>query len=263
MTHDDVSIRPDRTPLVPPGGIEPLVRDMTVIASADVTLATLQSELAKHDQWLPIDGDPNQTLGRLVETNSTGPLRLGYGAWRDLLLGVQFHNGRGELITAGGRTVKNVAGYDLTKFMVGQHGVFGKIITIATRTYRRPEGALLARFDASDCTINDLLPTPARPQWALLTPTELLCGYLGDARTIDYYEQILPQEHPIGLTRRSLDEDIEHRRELWSSFRPNYFRAAVPPNQIIVLRRDRAPAFVDALTGRPVAPQAAHSAARA
>ena len=61
-----------------------------------------------------------KALGRLVEHNSSGPLRLGYGAWRDLLLGCQFHNGRGELITAGGRTVKNVAGYDLTKFMVGQ-----------------------------------------------------------------------------------------------------------------------------------------------
>src|SRR4051812_30115573 len=111
--------RADYTPLVPPGGIECHERDMTATVSADVTLGALQERLAKASQWAPVDGDSTTTLGRLVESNSTGPLRLGYGAWRDLLLGCQFHNGRAELITAGGRTLKNVAGYDLTKFMIG------------------------------------------------------------------------------------------------------------------------------------------------
>src|SRR5690349_18029344 len=133
--------RPDRTPLVPPGGLDLHTRDMTATFSADVTLADVQAHLAKLQQWLPIDGDPLWTIGRLVETNSTGPLRLGYGAWRDLLLGCQFENGRGELITAGGRTVKNVAGYDLTKFMVGQNGAFGRLVTITARTYLRPASA--------------------------------------------------------------------------------------------------------------------------
>src|SRR5437899_1480928 len=96
--------RPDRTPLVPPGGADLHARDMTATFSADVTLADAQAKLAELGQWLPIDGDASWTLGRLVESNSTGPLRLGYGAWRDLLLGCQFLNGRGQLITAGGRT---------------------------------------------------------------------------------------------------------------------------------------------------------------
>ena len=73
---------------------------------------------------------PPNSWALALEMNSTGPLRLGFGAWRDLLLGAQFYNGRGELITAGGRTVKNVAGYDLTKFMVGQRGVFGRLLTL-------------------------------------------------------------------------------------------------------------------------------------
>src|SRR5687767_4207407 len=109
--------------------------DMYAIVAADVALARVQETLAAKGQWLPIDGDPNTTVGQLIETNSTGPLRLGYGHWRDLLLGAQFTNGRDELISAGGRTMKNVAGYDLTKFMVGQRGVFGKLVTITTRTY--------------------------------------------------------------------------------------------------------------------------------
>src|SRR5688500_14037026 len=99
---------------------------MSATIAADVTLAQVQNALAPTGQWLPIDGQPDLPIGQLVETNSSGPLRLGYGHWRDLLLGAQFHNGSGDLITAGGRTVKNVAGYDLTKFMVGHRGVFGR-----------------------------------------------------------------------------------------------------------------------------------------
>jgi FAD/FMN-containing dehydrogenase len=120
--------------------------DMTAIFAADVALAEAQAKLAKIGQWLPVDGHPDLPLGRLVEGDSSSPLRLGYGAWRDLLLGVQFTNGSDQLISAGGITMKNVAGYDLTKFMVGQHGVFGRIVTLATRTYRRPAGAIHAVF---------------------------------------------------------------------------------------------------------------------
>src|SRR5207253_7130541 len=123
------------------------VADMTATVAADVTLAAVQAKLESAEQWLPIDGDPSLAVGQLVENNSTGPLRLGWGAWRDLLLGAQFANGRGELITAGGRTVMNVAGYDLTKFMVGEYGIFGKLLSITTRTYKRITVALLAMFE--------------------------------------------------------------------------------------------------------------------
>src|SRR5947207_12535008 len=149
-----IHARENRTPLVPPGGIEHHVADLSATFAADVTLASAQRKLAETGQWLPIDGDSSKTLGELVDCNSTGPLRLGYGAWRDLLLGAQFTNGRGELITAGGRAVKNVAGYDLTKFMVGQGGVFGKLVTVTTRTYKRPTGAVIARFDPDPRLVN-------------------------------------------------------------------------------------------------------------
>src|SRR5712671_3483388 len=86
-----------REPLVTRGCSHLHQRDMTATFSADLRLGEVQTGLAEISQWLPIDGDPNATLATLIETNSTGPLRLGYGAWRDLLLGVQFTNGRGEL----------------------------------------------------------------------------------------------------------------------------------------------------------------------
>ena len=205
------------------------MRDMTATFAANVTLDAAQARLAQQNQWLPIDGDPSAPLGHLVESNSTGPLRLGYGAWRDLLLGCQFTNGTGELITAGGRTVKNVAGYDLTKFMVGQHGVFGRVVTITARTYRRPDAALLATFAPDVKRLSALLTTPARPQWSVLTADALLCGYLSDARTASFYEAELPRHRPLRVERRSVEDDVRHRQEVW---RNSGFRASVPPASI-------------------------------
>src|SRR5580693_649001 len=140
--------RAPRTPLVDPGEIDSHFSDMTATFSADVTLAAGQEKLAEHGQWLPIDGASNQSLGTLCSCNSTGPLRLGYGAWRDLLLGAQFINGAGGLIT--------VAGYDVTKFMVGQRGVFGRLITLTTRTYRKPDQALLVRYAPEPSIVAEL-----------------------------------------------------------------------------------------------------------
>jgi len=207
-------------------------RDMTATFAAEVTLEKARAELAKIGQWIAIDGDPGSPIGELIAFNSTGPLRLGYGAWRDLLLGVQFTNGRGELISAGGRTMKNVAGYDLTKFMVGSAGVFGKIVAATVRTYRRPQGALLARFPTDVKIVGKLIPTSLRPQWAMLTKTELFCGYVGDKRTIDYYKMALSQAEPLDVRERSIEEDIADRAQLWRAEGVTTFRASVPPMKI-------------------------------
>jgi FAD/FMN-containing dehydrogenase len=224
--------RPDRQPLVPPGGADLHARDMSATFAADVTLRSAQQRLAELGQWIPIDGDPDLPLGTLVERNSTGPLRLGYGAWRDLLLGLQFTNGRGELITAGGRTVKNVAGYDLTKFMVGSQGVFGRLVTITTRTYRRADRALVARFRLEIALLGRLLPTALRPRWAVLTPDALWCGYLGDEAALAFYRAALRSAEPEDVRDRTPDEDTEHRRALWSASGESMFRASVPPVRV-------------------------------
>ena len=220
--------RPTHQPLVAPGQIEHHAQDMSATVAADLTLDVVQKTLGAARQWLPIDGEPKLTIGELVERNSTGPLRLGYGHWRDLLLGAQFRNGRGELITAGGRTVKNVAGYDLTKFMVGQRGVFGTLVTVTTRTYKHPAGSILATFAPQPKLIHRLLPSPARPQWAMLTSDALLCGYLGDERTLAYYSNTLGEWSPRSVSRRTLQEDIDQRAQLWTGT----FRAAVPPAKL-------------------------------
>src|SRR5690606_22669156 len=136
---------------------------------ADVTLGALHERLAEAGQWVALDGAPDAPLGELLQHDSTGPLRLGYGGWRDLLTGVQFTGGDEELVTVGGVTVKNVAGYDLVKFMVGSHGCFGRPVSATLRTNRRPEHALAVTLDPDDAHIPSLIAADAPPQWLLLT----------------------------------------------------------------------------------------------
>jgi hypothetical protein len=230
----DFTFRPPRQPLAPPDGADLHARDMTATFGAEITLRDAQRRLDELGQWLPVDGEPHAPLGTLVDYNSTGPLRLGYGAWRDVLLGVQFTNGRGELITAGGRTVKNVAGYDLTKFMVGQRGAFGRLVTVTARTYRRPAAALLTRYAPEYPILSNLLPTALRPQWAVLTGDGLLCGYLADATTVDWYAATVRATEPVSVYRRSIEVDTDHRTALWASRQKGAsFRASVPPSRVL------------------------------
>jgi hypothetical protein len=225
--------RADRTLLLPPDGIEWRPADMTATFGAQVRW----EQLSTHENlWLPVDcqGNPSATVGRLVEANQTGPLRLGFGGWRDLLLGCQFFDGEGRLITAGGCTVKNVAGYDLTKFMAGQSGIFGKLLTITTRIYRKPERSLLAEFPPRIEILNRLLASSCRPQWATMSSQLLTCGYLGAVTTIDFYLAQLPAWKPIRIEPGDFAADSQWRSKHWRAIGNNTLsmRASVPPTRI-------------------------------
>ncbi|MGD0464899.1 MAG: hypothetical protein ABSB74_20635 [Tepidisphaeraceae bacterium] len=227
-----MKFRPRREALVAPGQIESHVADMTATVAADMPLEAVQAHLAQFDQWIPIDGDARLGVGRLVETNSTGPLRLGYGAWRDLLLGCQFKIAGGQLITVGGRTMKNVAGYDLVKLMVGQCGMLGSLLTVTCRTYARPAAALVAEFEPSDTWLGQIIATPLRPRWAILRQDALLCGWMDDERAISLFERLAREGNARRIQPRSLAEDIDHRAGLWKAT-GNHFRAAVGPAKIL------------------------------
>jgi hypothetical protein len=230
------SVRANQVPWVAAGQADCQAADLTGTFSADVSLADVQKKLAEFDQWLPVNGDESLPIGRLVEENSSGALRLGFGAWRDLLLGCQFRIGSGELITAGGRTVKNVAGYDLTKFMVGQRGIFGKIVTVTARTYKRPEAALAARFAASDDFLGKILPTKLRPRWAILNPGELWLGWLDSKPAIEFFARELAVHRPLEVIRHDLAGDIALRGRIWKNVSEG-FSASVPPGRILEFAR--------------------------
>lgn len=116
--------------------LEHAVGDLTVTVEAGMKLADLQEKLRSHNQFLPIDTNyADATLGGIVATADTGSWRQRYGGVRDLLLGLSFVRADGEVAKAGGRVVKNVAGYDLMKLFTGAYGTLGIMTKLTFRTF--------------------------------------------------------------------------------------------------------------------------------
>jgi len=163
--------------------IEHAEGDLTVTAQAGVTFAVLQADLLKTRQFLAIDpAYPDQaTLGGIVATRDTGALRQRFGGIRDMLIGVSFVRHDGQIAKAGGRVVKNVAGYDLMKLMTGSFGTLGVLTQLTWRTYPLQEASQTMLLTGSASALQ--LVTAAILQ-SSLTPVKmdiLSAGLLPDA----------------------------------------------------------------------------------
>lgn len=103
--------------------------DLTATVGAGLSLASFNGMAGAHGQWIPLDpfGDPASTIGATVSTGSYGPLRGSFGTPRDWLIGIQVAHIDGRLTRAGGKVVKNVAGYDLCKLYTGSYGTLAII----------------------------------------------------------------------------------------------------------------------------------------
>jgi FAD/FMN-containing dehydrogenase len=123
------------------GVIEHDPANQVVAVGSGMSLKSLQDLLAENGQWLPVrpPGGSEHTLGGIVALAACGPERLRYGAPRDLLLGLKFVSGTGREISAGGRVVKNVAGYDVTRLLVGSAGTLGLLTQLTFRVLSLPE----------------------------------------------------------------------------------------------------------------------------
>ena len=163
--------------------------DLVATVQAGAPLEVLRRRLADNGMWLALDppGRPERSIGSVVATATAGPLRHGFGPVRDHVLGCSVATGDGRLVNAGGRVVKNVAGYDLTKLQVGGFGGFGIIaeVHLRLRALPRADVTLLARgardaltSGARNVVAADLLPATlellspalaAEPDWVLAT----------------------------------------------------------------------------------------------
>jgi len=130
----DLSLRDDT------GVVSYVPGDLTLTVRAGTTLGEIERVTLEHDQWLPLDpyGSSDGTIGATIATASAGPLAASFGLPRDLVLGLEFVNGRGEVIRAGGKVVKNVAGFDLSRLLTGSWGTLGVITEVTLRLYARP-----------------------------------------------------------------------------------------------------------------------------
>ena len=179
-------------------------QNQVVTVGAGMNLKELQAELQNHHQWLPLRpsfATMDHSLGGIAATAACGPERMAYGAVRDLLLGLRFINGKGQLISAGGRVVKNVAGYDITRLMTGSAGTLGLITELTLKVATLPEvcctltasGSLeVCANAAGELIASNLWPTfivavPAEPQKAgqYVGQWQISIGYEGIGKSVE------------------------------------------------------------------------------
>jgi glycolate oxidase FAD binding subunit len=126
--------------------------DLTATVEAGASLREVNEALSRLGQALPLDPPfaDEATIGGILATNDSGPLRQRYGAPRDLVLGVQLATTDGVLSKAGGRVVKNVAGYDLSKLVAGSFGSLAAIVSATFKLSPIPESSKTMRVAVAD-----------------------------------------------------------------------------------------------------------------
>src|SRR5579863_2165973 len=123
-------------------------RDLTISVRAGITYCELSRVLAEHGQMIPLDPPFSErssisaraTMGGIVAANTSGPRRRLYGSARDMVIGMTFATLEGKLVRTGGMVVKNVAGLDMGKLMIGSFGTLAAIATLNFRLYPMPAG---------------------------------------------------------------------------------------------------------------------------
>jgi FAD/FMN-containing dehydrogenase len=131
--------------------------DLVATVQAGATIDAVRRALGEQRMWLAIDppGRPERSVGSVAATATAGPLREGFGPVRDHVLGCTVVTGDGRIVRAGGRVVKNVAGFDLAKLHVGGFGAFGIITELHLRLRASPEAdvTLLLRGQRDPLTL--------------------------------------------------------------------------------------------------------------
>ncbi len=147
--------------------------EYTFTARSGTRLAEIRDLLAGHDQFLPFDPifvDRGGSLGGAVASGCAGSGRFRYGGIRDFLLGVHVVNADGELVRGGGKVVKNAAGFDIPKLMVGGLGRFGVMAELTFKVFPRPETAVTLELQTD--SLSQALDQLTR---IALSPAEVFC----------------------------------------------------------------------------------------
>jgi glycolate oxidase FAD binding subunit len=124
--------------------------DLTCVVEGGMRLSALQAALARHGQRLALDPPGDPTVGACLAANRSGPLRHRFGGPRDLVLGVTLVLGDGTVCNAGGKVVKNVAGYDLGKLVCGSNGALALIARVSLRLHPIPPASRTVVVESDD-----------------------------------------------------------------------------------------------------------------
>jgi glycolate oxidase FAD binding subunit len=187
--------------------------DMTVAVRAGTPLTVLQQQLAAAGQRISLDpARARATVGGLVATADSGPLRHAYGGPRDLLIGVTVVLGDGTVTRSGGHVIKNVAGYDLGKLLCGSFGTLGVIAEVVLRVHPLPPAS---RTVTVPCDAAEAVKHTGRVLEARLEPAalewcdgELLALYEGVESSVE----LRAAATPGGTTLSAADAEAAWRR---------------------------------------------------
>jgi len=238
-------------------------RDMTITVQTGITIKALQGMLAPENLRLPIDvAQADQaTLGGVIAANVSGARRFGYGTIRDYVIGISALNDAGEEFKAGGRVVKNVAGYDLCKLLVGSLGTLGIItqVTLKLRPRAELQALLCLACDTNqlEALLTNVHATRTRPvcvdllngvaaqvvfaRAGLTPPTApwmVLVGYEGNEEAVGWQVQQLVTEI---ATQCQIDARVDFPAQpLWDSLTefgalasyPTVFKATLLPSAL-------------------------------
>ena len=219
--------------------------DLTVTVEAGIRLRDLQTELAKHRQYLVLNPPyaDRCTIGGIVATNASGSFRLRHGTARNQVLGLRVVRADGTVVKSGGKVVKNVAGYDLNKLYIGAFGTLGIITEVTLKLSPIPvrQAILTADFQNVQDAVNtglDIVGSQTLPMFVNLfvnsDPTRvgteapvdenkpmLVVGFGGDPETVAWQltqcQGIMEQNGAIGVTIIE-DESLQQLQEVVQEF---------------------------------------------
>jgi len=178
-------------------------RDLTISVEAGMPFAELEQILAEQRQMLPLDpGWRGSTVGGVVAANLSGPRRRLYGTARDMIIGMKFATLEGKLVQSGGMVVKNVAGLDMAKLMVGSFGTLAAIATVNFKVFPMPVesrsfamsfAAAREAFAKRDAILQSVLQPAAIDIVNWPDGFRLLIRAQGNAAVLDRFARELPE----------------------------------------------------------------------
>ncbi|VEF48611.1 glycolate oxidase subunit [Bacillus freudenreichii] len=224
------------------GIVEHVPGDMTVTVKAGTPFGELQEYLSQYNQKVSIDPfiPEYSTVGGIIAANDSGPKRLGYGSARDSVIGLRVVYPDGTVIRAGGKVVKNVAGYDMNKLFIGSMGTLGILSEVTFKLRPLPKSESLVLLSFPEGSFDQIKEFAVRLLDSILEPVAL--------------ELLNPSlsEKMIGIRRKTLAigfEDVESS----VLFQENYLKGIKPDHaDITVLSEENTRAFWKKFYGNPM-----------
>ena len=212
--------------------------EMIAVAEAGMRVGELSQTLARAGQEWAVDAPPQATVGGVIASGTSSPRRLRVGHVRDTVLEVQLVTGDGRIVHGGGRTVKNVTGYDLPRLLTGSLGTLGVIVQVALKLRPRPATRRTVVLDGSIDDAARALATIPLPAAVLATPGRVEVLLEGWPEAV---EEQTARARDAATIRETVDDGPFPTHAAWSD-RPVVAEASVPAGRI----RDLVPAAGDA-----------------